>query len=270
MEVGINHRYQEKLKHFETLKQRFLRLYKENEDLLKENVVIYNQYNFVFGKYYYRRYELYCLCERLKRKLELCQAYLNKEEAIDENKVEIILDQEFEEYLKKLQLILDEYNNAVKFNKLPNLSDSEIKEIKRIYIKIAKAIHPDVNLNPTEDDRELWQKTLNAYKSNHLKTLEECEFYLDNYRSIPNQEITSMDVIEQEIKKYQEKIAAYQSKNDYLMNSFPYDQKELLQNEMMVQEKLKEVQDDIILFTERLNHLETMLKEILPKNEYIC
>lgn len=270
MEVGTNQLYQEKKQYLEKLKQNFLFIYKESEDLLKENVVIYNQYNLVFGKHYYRRYELYCFCERLKRKLELCQVYLNKEEEIDENQVEITLDREFEEYLKRLQLILDEYNNAVSFNNLPNLSDLEIKEIKRIYIKIAKAIHPDVNLNITEDDKKLWQKALNAYKINDLKTLKECEFYLDIYHSLPTKEITSIDVIEQEIKKYIAKIASYQSKNDYLRNSFPYDQKELLQNEIMIQVKLKEVQDDIILFTERLNHLETMLSKILPKNEYIC
>lgn len=264
--VGVNLFISEKEKELENLKEKYLMLYKKHEDLCKENFVIYNRYNLVFGEKYYERYLLFLECERLRRKIELYQFYLNREEKIDKVLVESMLNAEFLEYEKKLALILEEYQLAQEFDKLPVLSAAEIREIKRIYLKIVKKIHPDLNPN-FKSQKDLWEKTLRAYKLNDLKTLQECEFILDNCLFEVKNEKPEVAKLDEEISKFNQKITEIKEKNIDLVNSFPYNQKRLLSNYHLIQEKLEEITADIELFRESLVLLENRIREIDPTYE---
>jgi hypothetical protein len=265
--IGENLLVKEREEELNNLKEMFLIVYKEHEDLSKECVVLYNRYNLVFGKIFYDRYLLYTEILRFKRKIELYQSYLNREEEIDKNLVEVILNSELKEYEEKLAKILEEYRLAEEFNRLPLLSKNEIYEVKRIYLKIAKRIHPDIDPNFNEIKKDLWQKTLNAYKLNDLETLRECEYILDNFLHLEESKENELDNLDQEIEKLKSKIEKLQNRNNYIVNTFPYDQKELLNNSTLIDEKLLEVKADIELFRENLGNLEKRLKEIDPDYE---
>lgn len=245
----------------QNLKDQFLDLYQEYLDLGKENVVIYHEYNYLFGKAYHRRYELYCLCERSRRKIEMYQETLKRGEMIHEEAVEEKLDEEFTEYIRKLNIIAEEYQNAVRFHELPDLPKTEVEEIGRIYQKIAKTIHPEVYPEPTEAVKDLWQKTVRSYKENNLEDLQECEQLLDN---LPKTESRKDD---RDFLRYEKGIDDLRQKINYLMASFPYNQKELVQNRTSAEERLFEVEKDIIFFSENLKRLEARLEELNPVYE---
>ncbi|NLD26459.1 MAG: hypothetical protein GX661_03775, partial [Acholeplasmataceae bacterium] len=250
--IGSNLEILEKQAELATLKEVLLLISKQHEDLNKECVVIYHQYNFVFGECFYQRYQLYYECERLRRQIELYQYYLNREEKVNRQEVEQILLKEFLEYEQKLSKIFSEYQAAVEYNQSPFLSAEDIKEIKRIYIKIAKAIHPDLNPDFDEAKKDLWLKTLNAYKDNNLPVLQECEFLFDNYVHHEIEEETELDALSEKIASFRKKIEDYQDRINLICNTFPYNQKELLENKVLIAEKINEVEQDIELFRERL------------------
>jgi hypothetical protein len=264
MKITESNEYREKQDHLQNLKVQFLDLYREYVDLGKENVVIYHQYNYLFGKVYHRRYELYCLCERSRRKIEMYQAALNRQEMINEEAAEQKLDEEFIEYIQKLNIIAEEYQNAVRFHELPNLQIADIQEIRRIYQKIAKKVHPDVHPESSEAAKDLWQKTLRSYKENDLEELQECELLLENLPEIPKEENRMPD---DDITHCEKEIDDLHHKINYLISSFPYNQKELVQNKTAAEERLYEVEKDIIFFSENLKKLEARLAELNPVYE---
>ena len=57
------------------------------------------------------------------------------------------------------------------------------KEIKNIYYKIAKLIHPDTNPSLAKDEniKSLWNRTIIAYNCNDLKEIEELEVLVNQY-----------------------------------------------------------------------------------------
>lgn len=262
--LGQNLEMQEKKAELSALKEALLLASKHYEDLNKECVVLYHRYNLVFGDCFYRRYQLLFECERLRRQIELYQYYLNREEKINRQEAEQTLKKEVQEYEKKLQKILEEYQNAQEFAQLPLLSSADVKEIKRIYLKIAKAVHPDLNPHFAEAEKDLWLKTLNAYKNNDLHCLQECEFIFDYYLKPAVTEITELEAINEQIASFRRKIEEYQDRINLLCNTFPYNQKELLNNAALISEKINEVDQDIELFQERLEILEQRLREIDP------
>lgn len=70
-----------------------------------------------------------------------------------------------------------------------------------------------------------------------------------------------------EIAKFQQKITEIKEKNIDLINSFPYNQKHLLNNPELIQEKLEEIAIDIELFRENHAILENRIREIDPTYE---
>lgn len=262
--VGDNLLLKEKQAELTRLKEEFLDLFKKHEDLCKENFVIYNRYNLTFGQKFYERYLLYCENERLRRKIEMYQAYLNRGERIDKGFVETMLDAELRENELRLETLLQEYQNAQEFEKLPVLSPEEDDEIDRIYLKIAKRIHPALHPDFAETQKDLWLKATNAYGSNDLEALQACEVIVDGLGEEAPPEDDKMDAEIENIKKKNEEL---KNQNLAIIRSFPYNQKELLSDSEWVQDKLDEIENDIKLFRESMEFLKGKLKEIDPTYE---
>ena len=97
------------------------------------------------GSLEYKAYEAQCAVMRLKRKVELIQAKKNRQEKVNIAKIDERLDVEFYEYQQKLNEQIDKMNEALEHSKAEYLSEEESKELKKLYRKIVKALHPDIN-----------------------------------------------------------------------------------------------------------------------------
>ena len=109
---------------------------------------IERQYVLEFGRYEYKLYELELNIDKLRRKLQLIQIEINHENPIDLDKIEKILQEEFEEYEKQVQAQIDE----IKFleeNNPEKLSEKDTKKLKKLYRMLVKKLHPDLNPNQT-------------------------------------------------------------------------------------------------------------------------
>ena len=132
---------------------------------------IETEYMLKLGSIEYKAYEAQCAALRLKRKIDLIQAKKNRQEKIIISAIEETLDEEFAEYQKQLDEQIDKVNAAIKRSKAEVLSDEENKELKKLYRKIAKALHPDINPDVSEAQVQLFDNAVSAYKSGDLGTL---------------------------------------------------------------------------------------------------
>lgn len=132
---------------------------------------IETEYMLKLGSIEYKAYEAQCAALRLKRKIELIQAKKNRQEKVIISAIEETLDNEFAEYQKQLDEQIDKMNDALKRSKADVLSDEDNKELKKLYRKIVKALHPDINPDVSEAQVQLFGNAVSAYKNGDLGTL---------------------------------------------------------------------------------------------------
>lgn len=164
---------------FEKLKNEVERMRNELSMLLLERdelqfVICKNietEYMLKLGSIEYRAYEAQCLSLRLKRKIELIQVKKNRQEKVIISAIEETLDIEFAEYQKRLDEQINKMNDALKRSKAEVLTDEGNKELKKLYHKIVKALHPDINPDVSQAQVQLFDNAVSAYKNGDLNTL---------------------------------------------------------------------------------------------------
>lgn len=133
---------------------------------------IENEYIYKFGDLEYRAYELEVKYRRLRKKLEILIYNRNHGIKIKDSEIEKSLDQMFREYKIELENMMDNINNALEFHSAKSLTEDEKNQLKSLYRKIVKKLHPDLNQNLTDAKLELFYNAVKAYKNGDLKTIQ--------------------------------------------------------------------------------------------------
>lgn len=128
-------------------------------------------YMLAIGSFEYRAFELRCRMLRMRRKAELIQAMINRQEPIDEAKIDAVLNGEFAEYQARLNAQLGAMNAALERARLDTLSGDETAELKKLYRAIVKAIHPDLHPDFTSETLRLFENAVSAYAAGDLPAL---------------------------------------------------------------------------------------------------
>ena len=192
-------------------------------------------------------------CIEKKKMITYCQQRLNKGEAIDAEAMNEYIMNEMEEY--NLQLADMMRNNDICRNGKP-ISRSEVLQIKKIYRRIAKKIHPDIHPGTLDIPilSDLWNMVTDAYDRSDLKSLEELEIQINSVlRELGD------DVPDEDVPDIEEKIKALEEEIDKIISTDPYQYKFLLEDE----EKVQELKEDLSEELEAYSRYEKQLKEIL-------
>ena len=222
---------------------------------------IETKYMLELGAIEYRAYQAQCKALRLKRKIELIQAKKNRQEKINLSVIEMILDEEFAEYQKQLEEQMRKMNEAIKRSNAELLSEAETRELKKLYRKIVKALHPDIHPDATEAETELLEQAMTAYKNGDLDTLRVLAAMVGNDPLLEKQ-TDAMTQLMEEKKRLERTIKRIGESIAKIKSEFPYTMKEILddpektENEKRMLEKIREqYQELILIYQEKIKEM---------------
>lgn len=223
---------------------------------------IETEYMLKLGSIEYRAYEAQCLSLRLKRKIELIQAKKNRQEKVIISAIEETLDTEFAEYQKQLNEQIDKMNDALKRSKAEVLTNEENKELKKLYRKIVKALHPDINPDVSETQVNLFDNAVQAYKNGDLNTLRIIGEMVGN-NPLPKQHKDAMTQLNEEKERLQHLLKAIRDSIEQIKSEYPYTMKEIIEDEEQTEQKKKELENILSQYNELISIYKAKIEEML-------
>lgn len=223
---------------------------------------IETEYMLKLGSIEYKAYEAQCAALRLKRKIDLIQAKKNRQEKIIISAIEETLDEEFAEYQKQLDEQIDKVNAAIKRSKAEVLSDEENKELKKLYRKIAKALHPDINPDVSEAQVQLFDNAVSAYKSGDLGTLRIISEMVGN-NPLPEQHKDAMTQLVEERERLEGLLESIRESIENIKSEYPYTMKDILEDTKKTEQKKQELESVIEQYNELISIYKAKIEEVL-------
>ena len=198
-------------------------------------------------------------CIEKKKMINYCQTAVNYGKLIDIEEMNRYIESEMSDYQKQLNDMIE--NNKTSKN-LDTISQNEYLKIKKLYRKIAKKIHPDLN-HVTENNpvlSELWINVMNAYHRNDLEALERLEVQIN---SILRK--TGISADETDIPDIQDKIQILENEIENILSTDPYQYKFILDDEELVKEKKEELKKETEAYSMYENQLKDILKSLIER-----
>lgn len=249
---------------YETLKREFSELFAlKNEMLSHDAPFLTSLYLELIGR---KLYEVYCLhveLSKLKQRMSLLQAYVNRNEFPDLATVEKKIEMQFAQYQKKIEQEAQHLAAAREYLKGSFLTVEEAKELKTIYYTVVKRLHPDINPDLTDDQKELFVKAQAAYELLDINTLRIILLSLDMGKSEIHKEFN----LEEIVKKLTENVNTLSQQISALKQDFPHIFSEKLKDEVWVKAEQEKADKEIETYkTEIEKHKQyvTLLEEWKP------
>lgn len=198
------------------------------------------EYMLKVGGLEHQLYAKQCEVQRLKRKAELIQAALNRQLKPNMEQIDRLLDTEFVAYQEKLDEQVRKMNEALKHGSAEILSPKDTKELKSLYHKIVKTLHPDLHPNISDAERQLFENAVAAYKNGDLLSIRAI------YETIGNGPAESDDADTMQAlmktKKHLEKlVAGINEEITGIKGRYPYTEKEFLADDAKVEERKRQL-----------------------------
>ena len=236
---------------------RYEELLMQRDQLRKEADIYHGLYVREFGDLHLRIFDKQIDCIGKKKMIGYYQLAINRGNAIDQALTDALIHEEMENYRKRLQTMIEE-NDAAK--KMSEVTSVTVLKIKRLYRKLAKQLHPDINPKTGEipELMELWNMITTAYNTNSLNDMEEAELLVSQAL-----ERIGMGCMEIEIPNLEEKIEAVEADIQKIREKDPYQYKFLLDDPEAVEERKRELKAKYDEYSEYEKQLDTVIDHIL-------
>ena len=242
---------------YNELRERYENLILQRDRLEKEAEQYRMEYFREFGELLTDAFQARIDCIALKKSIAFCQTKLNAGEEIDPISMQEFIDRSMLAYKAQLEDLIG-LTEAGKT--MTSISVLEVEEIKRIYRRIAKRLHPDICPMTAEEPElmELFQKALSAYRRNDLKALRETETLINRFLKEHGEEPEAV-----EIEDLPEKIADLEMEIARIVETEPYLYKALLEDPDAIEKKRGELEsekEEYLNYKKELQaHLESLL-----------
>ncbi len=182
-----------------------------------------------------RQHKKYCLGVEIKmlfQRIQLMQVYINQNKLPDKAVIEKKLKKQFEEYTQKIAAENEKLKLAKKYLTDNNIVPPHIaQKVKEVYKTIVKKLHPDINPNTTEQEKDLLLQAQAAYDMCNLDALNAILLSLN--MSTPAVTISS-DGLKEQVAKLEEHVAKIKNQLMELEKKFPFSYRDKLADEIWI------------------------------------
>ena len=265
-EIVINPEYEKLIKEVKQLKEEISNLYEEKEQLKYHTCKnIETEYMTKIGIYEYKAYEVQCKILRIRRKIQLYQLKINRQEKPNEEEIEKQLEIKYKKYQEKLEKMVENIQKAMDFKNFSiNLSEEKIKEIKKIYRKLIKKFHPDLNQKNIDKNINIIIQATRAYENGDLETLKNLELLTEEIKT-KEVEVNEMHELKEMKIKCEKILQEILKEIKKIKESFPYNKIEFLKSEILIQKKINELKNYVKQCDEIYMQLEDILEQLKEK-----
>jgi len=243
----------------EQLRLEFLELFTRHKDMVEnESAILTSLYLQKLGHLQLELLQKQTEAARLKMKMNLIQAAINRDEQPNLHAIENLINKQMQDYYAQIEAQAAALNEAreVLSHLIPEEEAAKLKEVFRV---LCKKLHPDLNPNQTEEERDLFVRVKSAYDLNQLSELQKILLYFENSKKekLP---LVSVDEKRKQIRHLEENIAGLKSKIEQLKQSFPFtieelifDEEYILQRQEETKTQIKTSEDEIVKYQTIIN-----------------
>ena len=229
---------------------------------------IETEYMLELGSLEYCLYQSECIIMRLKRKVELIQMRINRQEKIDVSAIDKLLDEQFREYQQKLEEKIKKMNEAIERDNGEVLTEQQVKELKKLYRAIVKALHPDLNPSVTKQQIKLFQNAVTAYKNGDLQTLRIINEMISNNHS-EDDNTDNIEKMRNELIRLDRMISSINGDIEKIKSEYPYTMKNILFDKEQLNQRKQELKDNIDQCNELVSFYKTKIQNLLGDKPWI-
>jgi len=244
---------------FDILRKEFSELLEQkNEMLTYDEPFLTALYLNAIGQRQHRKYGLGVEIKILFQRIQLMQAYINQNIYPDKPLIERKLEKQFKEYHQKIAAEAERLAVAKKFLTDTNfLPPHIVQKIKEVYITIVKKLHPDINPNANEQEKDLLLQAQAAYELSNLDALNAILLSLD--LNAPAQ-IISLTGLKEQVTKLGEHVRKLKNQLTELKTKFPFSYRDKLADEGWINSEQQSLDNDIAaLLIEKKKYTEYLL-----------
>lgn len=240
------------------------------EELLIQRDTLKKEANAVFALYINRFGELMTAvfrkkidCISRKKAIAFCAAYANRSQPVDYNALNEFIQTSTKEYREQLAQMIEDNENCKELEVVP---EAVALQVKQIYRRIAKQLHPDINPVTCSDPEfmDLWMRIDIAYRCNDLKEMKELEVLAA--RAV---EQAGCGTIVIDIPDIDEKIEDVKAEIEKITTTDPYMLKFLLDDEDACEEKEKILKAELAEYEKYDEELKCILKKYVKNGVVI-
>lgn len=248
----------------EQLRLEFLELFTSHKDMIENDAALLTSvYLEKLGRFQLELLQKQTEAARLKMKMNLIQAAINRDERPDLQAIEAKLRAQLKSYYEQIEAQAKAIDEAKKLLSVL-LSDEETKKLKEIFRILCKRLHPDLNPNLTDDERDLFVRVKTAYELQNLAELQKILLYIDGSAK-ENIKLVSIDEKLERIKNLEKNITALKNKISLLKQNFPFNIEELIFDEKYICQRREEIGSQIKTAEEEITKYTNIIKIMLDE-----
>lgn len=190
---------------------------------------------------------------KIKKKIELLKEGKTVEESYD------LAEKEFEKHHAQYQALQLKLSEAKRFP-ITKINSEEEEELEKLFLEAVINYNPNVKGRVTKDDVESWKKIQFFYNNNRLLELKE---FLENL-NIPKDSFDE-NFYDEKMEYYQKMIESGEGVYQNLISSYPYNQKDLLSDDILITRKIAEFRQRNYDLNNTVKKLEKELSELSNK-----
>lgn len=195
------------------------------DQLQKEADSYLTSYTAEFGELITKNFEIKIECIKRKKMINYCRRRMNRGLTIDAARMNEEIEQEMQLYYVQLKNMIKDTESA---KKAENVGQFRFNRAKKIYRRLAKLLHPDINKETMENEtlKDLWTRIVKAYRTSNVDELDDLEVLV--YKEM---EAIGEEAFACEIEDIEEKIERVERQINDILTTEPYTYRETLCDE---------------------------------------